>query len=160
MIKVRAFFSDGSSEGFVTNLPLKEEIINKLNNGYYGMDRVTLESDLPSNKIEVLQDYVNESYDLIAMDIFSTECGIWTELELDQHIEHISNTTTEGAAAMNEAISKSEIGKLSNYINTGHERIFCNPKDEERLTKEFPQLTFTVTNYVESNKVLLAKDSD
>ena len=49
-----------------------------------------------------------------------------------------------------------EINELANFIQTGYRKIYCNPKNKKRLSMEFPQLTFTVTNSVEENQVIFA----
>lgn len=43
-----------------------------------------------------------------------------------------------------------------NSKETGYNKIFCNPKNFEKLSKKFPKLTLTETNYVEENQIIFA----
>lgn len=49
-----------------------------------------------------------------------------------------------------------KINDMANFIQTGYNKIFCNPKNAKRLSKEFPKLTFTIDKYVEENSIVFA----
>lgn len=93
MVKVRAYFSDGLFKEFDTYLPLTREIDDLISKEYYGMDYVVLESDFDRNKIKMVQNFVNECYDLLEMDEFAQMVESWDESMVDKFIRE--NNITE-----------------------------------------------------------------
>lgn len=87
MVNIKAYFSAGAKKRIETYLPLTSEVEHLISNEYFGMDYVELESSLNKDKIKSVQNFVNETYDLIEMNEFAYMVKSWNEKSLDKFIK-------------------------------------------------------------------------
>lgn len=55
-------------------------------------------------------------------------------------------------------ITIEDMEKLINTLNIGYPMIYCSGNDFKMLQEKYPQLSFTPTNLVEGNTIMLIPD--
>ena len=48
-----------------------------------------------------------------------------------------------------------DINYANNLAIIGYTKVFCNPRNHEKISKLYPGITFTLSRYVEENQILL-----